>query len=270
MTATAIAIPEPCLPPPGVVLPPENEPVDIFHRELQVAARALRTNLARIAYYGFRMRMCDGWTSLGLEPGPRGEDEYREMLGIARSTYFKAVRIGQQLHQLSLADLEQIPTTNAELLIQVDPSIIHDFSWVSEAKSLPPKQMAELVTSRNRAVGGKEPLSSVVVRVPFLAKKAIEEMLEGFQHRHELSSKGQALELLIADRQYDVNLLSAVDQARRLLDGVMKSQQARQAPETEESNWLAMAKEVLDASYEKALQSARQKPDRGQANGGRA
>ena len=222
-----------------------------------------------VAYYGFRIRLCEGWTAFGYESGPRGEDAYRELLGIPRSTYFKFVRIGQALHQLSLADLECIPVSNAELLIQVNPALIHDFPWVQEAKSLKPSDLAAKVAERNKTVGGQEPLSSFSVKVPFLAKRAMEEMIEGVQHKYELSSKGQALEFMIADLQHDSNLLAAANQARQLISGVLELMKARRAPENDESTWLAMAKEVLDASCEEAVQAAREKSYRHKKNGGR-
>jgi hypothetical protein len=250
---------------------PETHPVQDYHVELMEAARHLRLNLARVAYYGFRMRLCDGWTAMGYESGPRGEEAYRERLGIPRSTYYKYVRIGQALHQLPLADLERIPVTNAELLIQVNPAILQDYSWVDEAKTLAPAALAELVTTRNKTAGDeREPMASVMFRVPFLAKKAIEGMVDAFRHRNELSSRGQALELMIADRQYDTNLLTVIDQASRLLNGALKSMQRRKAPEDEERGWIQMAKELLDESYAKAVQAARQKKDgRVQETGGR-
>lgn len=241
-----------------------------YHSQLQSAARSLKSNLARIAYFGFRMRMSDGWTILGYESGPRGEDAYREMLDIPRSTYFKAVRIGQALNQLSLADLERIPTSNAELLIQVDPSITHDFAWVKEAQLLKPKDMAELVASRNKAVGGREPLSTIVFKVAFLAKQAVETMLESVQKKYELSSKGQALELMIADLHNDANLISSVEKAKQLLAGVAKSIKLRNGFKGDEETWMQMALEVLDEGYEKAVQTAREKSNGSKKNGGQS
>ena len=249
---------------------PESTPVMEYHSQLQSAARSLRSNLARIAYFGHRMRMCEGWTFLGFEEGPRGEEAYREALDIARSTFYKAVRIGQALNQLSLADLERIPTSNAELLIQVDPSIIRDHNWVREAQLLKPKAMAELVASRNKAVGGREPLSTIVFKVPFLAKQSMETMLESVQKKYELSSKGQALELMIADLHNDANLIAAVGQALQLLQGVAKSMQFRNCATNDETTWLGMAMEVLSESHEKAVQTAREKSHGGKANGGRS
>jgi hypothetical protein len=265
-----IPVLEPPPPPIGEILSPESEPILEYHAELQSAARNLRYSLAKIAYYGWKMRLSDGWVRLGFESGPRGEDAYRESLDIPRSTYFKHVRIGQSLHQLSLEDLTRIPTTNAELLIQVDPAIWHERNWVSDAKTLKPKALGELVAERNKAVGSREPLSTMVVKVPFLAKQAMEAMLESVQHKYELSSKGQALELMIADLHQDANLVSAADRALQLLRGVQESMKRRQAPESDETRWLEMAMEVLNEGYEKAVQAAREKSNRGKAHGGRA
>jgi hypothetical protein len=76
--ATALALPTPdILPPAGEVLAPESQPVAEYHGALLQAARNLRKSLYQIAYYGFRMRLSEGWTAFGLEPGPRGEDAYR-------------------------------------------------------------------------------------------------------------------------------------------------------------------------------------------------
>ena len=253
----------------GEVLAPEPQPIVEYHTELIEAARAFRMSSMRIAFFGFRMRLSDGWTAMGYEPGPRGEEAYRESLGIPRSTWYKQVRIGQALHYLPLEDLERIPVGNAELLVHVDPSIQHNFPWVSEAKSLPADQLAVLVTSRNKQVGNdREPLVSMVFRIPSLAKSAVEEMIETFQHKHELSSKGQALEMLVAERHDRGNLLASVFRAKQLLEGVVLSMQRRRATETEESTWLAMAKEILDASYEEAVQASRQKAHGDQDCGG--
>jgi len=268
--ATQLSMPAPAYIPQGEVLAPEPESIRSYHFELTEAARNFRRCVAQIAYYGFRMRLSEGWTALGFESGPRGEEAYRDSLGIPRSTYYKHVRIGQMLHQLPLEDLARIPTTNAELLIQVNPTLTHDHNWVREAQTMKPAQFAQLVTSRNKTVGDdREPMTGLNFRVPFLAKQAIENMIEVFQHRHELSSRGQALELMVADRHADPNLLSSVHQARQLLHGVLSSMSKRKAGDSEEAVWTRMAKEILDESYEKAVQAARQKPARNQADGGR-
>ena len=101
-------------------------------------------------------------------------------------------------------------------LLSVNPLILNDHNWVHEARTLHGQQLAELVASRNKAIGdNREPLASMIFRVPLLARKAIETMLTTFQKRHELSSRSQAFEMLIADRHDQRNLLAAVAQAKQ-------------------------------------------------------
>ena len=127
------------------------------------------------------------------------------------------------------------------------------------------------MTVRNRAMGDKrEPLTSMIFRVPTLARKAIDSMLQGFMKKHELSSKSQALELLVADNHDRVNLLAAMQQAQRLVEAsaeLLRRKKVLQGTDADE--WLRMAGEVLDAAYKEAVQSARSKAER-RKEGGRS
>jgi hypothetical protein len=262
-------VPNPRPVPSGEVLPPEPQPIHEYDEHLREAARAMRQSSMRIAYWGFRMRLSEGWINLGFPAGPRGEDQYRESLQIPRSSWFRLVRIGQALHQLSLQDLERIPITNAEILLSVHPTIWHEFSWLHEARSLPAERLAHLVTERNKKAGGdREPMVNFVARIPYLAKEAIDRMLETFQHKHELSSKGQALELLVAERHDRPSLLGAVAKAHTLIAGVHARLKNRQGM-TEEADWLQLAMGVLNEAHTEAVQAARQKSKGVQNNGGR-
>ena len=253
------------------ILAPEFLPVREYHDELQAAAKAYRISTMRIAFYGHRMRMTEGWTVLGYEPGPRGEEAYREDLGVPRSSWYRAVRIGQALHQLPLPELERIPVENAEIILAVNPTIMHDHNWVHEAKTKSRTELAGLVASRNRAIGDKrEPLVTMLFRVPVAAKAAIETMLLSFMKRWELSSKSQTLELLVADRHDQANTLAAMNKARQLVAAslvLLKSKNKLHG--TEAGEWLQLGVEVLDEAYEKAIQGSRQKAERVQKDGGR-
>ena len=251
---TAPAIPEP------EILAPEPQPAEEYHSALQEAARAMRLSTMRIAYYGFRMRLSEGWTMFGMPPGPKGEEQYREFIGVPRSTWYRMCRIGQALHQLTLPELERIPIANAEILLSVSPTIWHDFSWVHEAKSLPSTRLAELVTERNKAAGDdREPMEVMVFRLPSLAKQAIRTMLDVFQNKHELSSQGQALELLIADRYDRGNLLGAVSQAQKLIGAVLFILRDHKKRFNEQVEFLELASEVLHAASQEAIQASRKK-----------
>lgn len=222
------------------------------------AAKMIKTGLMFVAYYGFRMRMCDGWTALGFEPGARGEEDYRESLGISRASWYRYIRIGQALHQLSLEELNELPTTNAELLLHVEPELWHEYRWVHEAKTLSSRELAELVIHRNRLIGSqKEPTAIFSVRIPFLAKKAVESMLEGFRVRNDLSTAGQALELFIADHHDRKNVLGGLFKTRQLILGSLCLLKQKKVELGEAGQWLDLAIEVLNESYEEALQGAR-------------
>jgi hypothetical protein len=215
------------------------------------------------------MYMCEGWTVLGYPAGAAGENQYREeVLHIPRSTYFKARNIGKVLHALDLGEMEMIRPTNLELLLSVSPTLKNDFPWIKEAKMLPPRRFAELVAQRNKAVGSdSEPFANFSVRVPFLAKQAIEAMLQRFQKQHEIKTAGRALELLVADKHDAPSLLGSVEEARRLMNGVVRSQ-AKYGKLTDEAHgWLLLAKKVLDEASEEAVQAARAESESGEAAG---
>lgn len=256
MTTQAIAI---ALQPPlrPEVLEPEADTA--IEEGLQQAAASYRSTMAELAYFSFRWMLCEGWTRRGYEPGTAGENAYREeVLQVPRSSYFRARRIGQALHQLSIDELRAIRPTNLELLLQVSPTLWSDFRWVHEAKLLKPKRFAELIVERNRAAGDtREPLARFSVKVPFLARQAMETMVEEFRKKNELSSTGQALELLIADRHDRVNLLSAAAKASEMIRGVIRSLDTKGRITLEAREWLKLAKEVLDEARAKEIQAAR-------------
>lgn len=247
------------MPPTGEILGPEQSPVYEYNEALCRAAKAYRMSTMHVAYYGHRMRMCEGWTEFGLEPGPRGEEAYREQLGIPRSSYYRAVRIGQAFHQLTLEELEVLPIGNAEILLSVNPMIIGDYPWVHEARIMSGPDLAAIVSKRNKLIGdNREPLASMTFKVPLLARKSIEGMIETFQKRHELTSKSQAFEMLVADRHDQSNVLAAMSQAKRLIEGSVEQLRRRgRLKDTDADQWLVMAMEVLDEAHKEAVQGTK-------------
>ena len=261
------------LPPVQEVLSPEEFNVRTHDDAIERASKAYRMSTMMIAWHGHRMKMNDGWTQLGFEPGPRGEEAYRKAKNIPKSTWYKALRIGMAFNNLSLPELERIPISTAEILLAVNPLIMADFDWVRESRQLPEEELASLVITRNRAIGDdREPLQALIFRVPYLAHDSINAMLESFKTRHELSSKSQALEMLVADRHDQENLIASTDQAIRLIEAsltVLRNNRRIQGTEADE--WLELAMEVLSAAYEKTVQGSRQGHAQGvQNNGGRS
>jgi hypothetical protein len=246
--STLATIPAPSSNP--IILPPAGD-VNVVELEQRVRqiARTLRTTTMQLAWFGFRLRYAlgDDWSPIGFD----SEESYRESLGIGRSTWYKAIGIGAALCTLKLSDMEQITVSNAEILIQVDQSLWHDYPWIEEAKKLPTEQFALLVTQRNRQSGNfKEVWTFYRCKVPVTAKKFLEETVERFKVENGLSTAGEALELLIADVHDRPNVMTAMRRALNLIQWaryrVTKRSRIKDAMDIV---WLKTAEELLKRSY---------------------
>lgn len=245
---------------PEILLPQSKELVALDQQVRQVA-KTLRTSTMSLAHFGFRLRyqiegMGGDWAVLQMplrtsdgERIAQTEDEYRAALGVGRSTYYKALRIGESLRQLKLADMEQITVENAELLILVDPAIVPSFPWVEEAKVLSSHEFAIRVAQRNRKVGGaREPTTRFSVKVPITAKKFLEETVESFRLEHELATSGEALEMLIADVHDRPNIMVTLRTIHQLVEWSMN----RINKNSKEFAWLQRASIAAYKAYDAA------------------
>lgn len=229
---------------------------------MRQTAKIYKSAMTRLAWYGCRLRFAiegngGDWSVLGAELVDDDgvihiastEDEYRESLGISRSNYYRYLKIGEALSNLSLADMEQIKVTNAELLMQVDPALMGDFPWIQEAKQLTSDSFAQLVALRNRQTGNeKEPMLYFRAKVPATAKKFLEETVEAFRLEHGLSSSGEALEMLIADVHDRPNAMTTMKTASQLVEWAMGRVKKRR-PDSQEAVWLERAYHMLRKTY---------------------
>lgn len=230
---------------PPQVLPPGAYDLQTLDFEMRTAARAHRQSFMRMAFFGYRLRyyLALDWSPLGVA----NEDEYRRSLGICHATYLRALRIGQRFHQLPLADLEQITPVNADILLAVDPALIPQFDWIGEAKRLNSAQLTNLVVKRNRQVGSdREPKVVLSIRVPATSKLFLEERIEKFRIDNELTSQGEALELMIADMHDRPNALMAVKRAHKYVQFVRFMFMKSRPNAVEEVSWLDRAQQLLD------------------------
>jgi hypothetical protein len=220
-------------------------------QQLQQTAKNYRSCMAEIAYFGWRLRYSMGgsagntgnlWPTIGFE----GEEQFRESLGIPQSTWYKWLSVGQILCNLSLAELQQIKPTNASLLTQVDPSLVADYPWVREAKTLSSDEFALLISQRNKQKGiTKEPTLYFKVKVPATAKKFLEETVERFRVEHELASSAEALEMLIADVHDRPNAMNSMKHAAELVNKAMAVLQS----DGRTYQWLYRARDLLTKTY---------------------
>ena len=69
---------------------PASEAVEL-DRQIRGAVRDLYSSFARIAYYGWRLKLSDGFKELGFA----NEYVYMTSLGIGRTRWFEAVAVGK-------------------------------------------------------------------------------------------------------------------------------------------------------------------------------
>lgn len=237
-----------------------------LEQQVRQTAATLRASSVRLAYFGWRLRYAiegngGDWSVLGAEHNTldglgnpviriaETEDQYRETLGIARSTWFKLLRIGEVLRNLPLRDLEQIKLANAEALTKVDPSIVASYPWIDDAKRLSADDFALKVAQRNQKIGSDKGTEVYFrVKVPVTAKKFLEETVESFRLEHGLASQGEALEMLIADVHDRPNVMATLKTAHELIEWA-KSQVRKARPESKEVAWMERAAQMLWKAY---------------------
>lgn len=230
----------------------DRAPVDVNHADLMItrAARGVRSNLAKIAYYGWRIRSVEGWTRLGYAEGKDGEYDYVEEKGIARSTWYRAVKIGQALQRLSLVELAAIIPGKLDVLARLEDKAWGQKDWGQEARALCLKDLKKEVKEANK-VHGVETAFTEWIRLPVGdgAKGAIETMLDTYASNHELPSRSAALELIVADGWDRPNVMKDVKAVAELVRGAMTGLKQRGMEGEPEYGWLDTACEVLDAIF---------------------
>lgn len=234
------------------ILPPESTSSDLhlYDTELRKAARSYKKSLAAIAWYGHRLQLADQWGAFQCED----EEAYRESLDVPRSTWYKHIRIGRALHNLSLEELQQIPTTNLELLSDLDPEQIAAF--VPDAKRLNATELAREITEFNQQLGKPyEPQTYVRYKVPVSSKSFLEEAVTEFQAKHNLASPGRALELMVADIHDRLNVMGALLQIRKDLE---EAQLLLGEREPAVYSLLEQARSRAGEAYTQALSEARE------------
>ena len=229
------------------VIEPQSYDVHVLDFECRAAAKAYRQSSMRLAYYSWRLRysLADDWSPLGV----KNEEEYRKVLGIAQSTFYKLLNLGAALYMVKLADMERIPVGNAELLMKVEPALWHDFPWVQEAQTLSADDFAAKIVQRNRQAGSdSEPMVSFHVRVPYSAKKFLHDTIEKFRQEHNLASAGEALEFLVADVHDRPNVMAAIERANRYVKWSLFRFRFRKKM-AHELGWLSRAHLLLNKAY---------------------
>ena len=232
----------------------ENRQLD---QHIRSAIRQHNVSFMHVAYYGWRLKLNNGFTELGYA------DEYAYMmsLGVSRSWWFEALAVGQALNSLPLEEIEKIPIGQAQLLLQIKPEVRTQYPWAKEAQQDSFRDLAKKIEARNALIPGPEkiPTTPITFRVAATAKEAICKNLESFREKHDLASIGQALEFAVADKTQDTNILAGLYEALKLMSGVRFALNKRSM--AEERQWLDLATERVREAYKTLLQASREDGD---------
>jgi hypothetical protein len=240
--------------PSPIILPSKQEILRYF-QELKGAAKTYRSALRRVGFYGWRLQQAEAWGALGFET----EDDLREAIDVPSSTFYKWVRLCGILKDLSLEELESIPTTNLELLSQVTLELWPEHPWVEEARTLAPDKLAELITERNHSNGnGYEPMTVYREKVPYSSQKMIRSALEAFRDEHELASTGRALELMVADQYDRPSFIGGYVKIRRMMDELAVVLQQEDISNPRVNECVATIKAYVGEKCTQTIQAARE------------
>jgi hypothetical protein len=86
------------------------------------------------------------------------------------------------------------------------------------------------------------------VKVPYSAKKFMQDTVEKFRQEHNLASAGEALEFLIADVHDRPNVMAAIERANRYVKWSLFRLRMRKKM-VHELGWLHRAWRLLDKAY---------------------
>ena len=240
------------------VLPtPPSQALEAAECDVRIrkAVGAYNLSFGSLAYWAWRLKRINGYEPIGYQ----SEAEYFNSLNVSRSWYYHAVAIGQACAHMSEEELGDIPVGIAELMLSVRPEIRTMYRWADEARNLTYGQFARNVEERNRQIPGVSKRAQAVlsIRVPAVAKESVLERMEEYKVRHSLSSPGQALELMVAERWESKNALASLAEVRELLAAVARSMKPvpRRAKMKEK---LYRARTRLDEAYEELVRLNRE------------
>lgn len=235
------------------VAPSVLTPVQQLDQKIRSAIRAYNQSFAHLAYFGWRLKLANGFEELGFED----ERAYMISLGVRKSWWYSAVAIGQLLQTMALEEIEKIQVGQLLLLLDVEPEIRSQYPWAQEAATDGFTELARKINDRNVLVPGSRrvPTATMTVRVPAMARDAILTGLNEFKERHDLRSPGQALEFLVADTFDRPNVTGALYEGLRLLEGVQKSLDSYPGL-GEEKIWLSLARDRIEGAYKELLEGS--------------
>lgn len=198
------------------IVPPPASAATIAELDQRFRAATMRARAAiwEMVFYGHKLEQAESWVALGFESG----STYAEAQGISATTWNNYMVLGDRLRRLSLAEMQGLKLGTMTELAKVHPNIWNEYAWVEEAKALPARDFAAIVSQRNREYSPKplaEPRADVRVSMPLTQQVAVARRLDQIRRKQQLATTGDALIVAVA----------AVDRAALLEDTLSEVKQ---------------------------------------------
>lgn len=176
----------------------DHEKRQYAKRRLREFRMALHGTMAS-GYMGYEFREKNMWRDMGYE----SEHDFRDREGVARSTWFKMMRIAEGLKRLTQEEFIRLKEANADILRTLPEEVRYDGEWLNKAESMTAEQFAKEVEASNAAAQGVEPQDvRVVFKMSMYAgqRDAVVEGLKEFAMEFGLGDDlSRALELIVAE-----------------------------------------------------------------------
>jgi hypothetical protein len=163
-----------------------------------LASKALRKASMMIAWEAAFIVRHEGWTTLGY----RDEDDMREAAGVARSQWYKLVRIASSYSHLSRDQFLSMTIENAYRLTQAPRVLQFDSRLIEQAGTLNSTEFDRSVV-RIQAEAENKPVKDTTITWQMKLRtgqaRAIKRGLKQFCVQHHITDEAYGLELLVAE-----------------------------------------------------------------------
>jgi hypothetical protein len=190
-----------------------------IYAQFKGAVERHRFSIVEMAFYGRRLKAAEDWEALGF----RDEEHFRNHHGLSEQRWRDCLTLGERLGQLTLEQARELTVEAARYLTKIHPRIWEEYSWLDEARLLPPREFGMLVEQRNHESAPTrlaEPRANVMVQVPVSQRNAIERRLGSIRKYHSLPSAGAALDYSIRaaerERQVQSKLMGLEEELSKL------------------------------------------------------
>lgn len=159
--------------------------------------------------------------------GCRDEKEYRELVRIGRTTWYRMIRIAGALSQLKREEFLSMTVENADLLSRIPDEERYDPELLEMARTLNEPQFQKRLLERRAKLENK-PVEEVRVgmRISLFEgqRTVVEDALTRFMRQHGIVDRGTALEWIMMEYRDSATIMAFLQQSAPTLRKALKAE----------------------------------------------